>query len=93
MPDKENNLSEAWSDDLESALNDYHAFRTQKTPLEAKDFTAYHNACKAVLAHILMIKKMMNPMTQQNPETDFLNLLEQARKANHDENDENDSFD
>ena len=60
--------------------------------MEAKEFGAYHNACKAALAHILMIQKLMQMPATKDEEPSLLDLLEQARKATKDES-ECDSFD
>ena len=59
MADKKEILSAKWTDYLDKAIHDYHLFATQDSPMEAKEFTAHHNACKAALAHILMIQKLM----------------------------------
>ena len=92
MPDKKDILSVAWDDYLNKAIQDYHLFSTQSVPMEAKEFTAYHNACKAALAHILMIQKLMCDKEKSDIEPNFFDLLDQARKATNDE-ECNDSFD
>ena len=92
MSDKNNILSETWTDYLQKAIQDYHLFATQAAPLDAKEFTAHHNACKAALAHILMIQKLMLSKDEKNDEPDFFDLLDQARKATHEEY-QNDPFD
>ena len=91
MPDKKEDLSGAWSEYLNKAIKDYHLFATQVTPMEAKEFTAHHNACKAALAHILMIQKLMQPKENKSEDLNFFDLLEQARKETN-EPDNNDSF-
>ena len=91
MPDKENLLSCAWADYLNKAITDYHHFAKQSSPVEAKEFTAYHNACKAALAHILMIQKLMQTQENKSEDLNFFDLLEQARKETDGEDD--DSFD
>ena len=60
--------------------------------MEAKDFALYHNACKAALGHIAMIQKLMPAKEKGMTEPDLFDLLEQARKATND-TDEDDSFD
>ena len=92
MSDKTDILSEAWSDYLNKAIQDYHSFATQQAPLDAKDFATHHNACKAALAHILMIQKLMQPKEDKKEEPNFFDLLEQARKATDAEY-QDDSFD
>ena len=88
----DNDLSENWADFLKKAVTDYHLFAAQPSPTDAKEFIAHHNACKAVLSHILMLKKMMESETQKQSEPDLFSLLEQAREATH-EQDNDDSFD
>jgi len=92
MQDKKENLSDAWSDYFHKAMAGYCQFVQQNVSMDAKEFTAYHNACKAALAHILMIQKFMQPSSIKNEEPNLLDLLEQARKATNDENG-SDSFD
>ena len=92
MPDKKEDLSGAWSEYLNKAIKDYHLFATQVTPMEAKEFAAHHNACKAALAHVLMIQKLMQTKEDKTQEPNFFDLLEQARKETSDEDDEH-SFD
>lgn len=92
MSDKDEILSEKWTDYLTKAIRDYHLFATQIAPLDAKEFTAHHNACKAALAHILMIQKLIQPKENNNIEPNFFDLLEQAKKATN-EDAPDDSFD
>jgi hypothetical protein len=92
MQDKNKDLSGAWSDYFQKAVEGYGQFARQNVSMEAKDFGAYHNACKAALAHILMIQKLMQTSTAKEEEPNLLDLLEQARKATNDESD-SDSFD
>ena len=92
MSDKNDFLSEAWTDYLNKAIKDYHLFATQPSPLDAKEFTAHHNACKAALAHILMLQKLMQSKDEKTKEPDLFDLLEQARKATNEEY-QDDSFD
>ena len=66
MSDKDEILSEKRTDYLTKAIRDYHLFATQIAPLDAKEFTAHHNACKAALAHILMIQKLIQPKENTN---------------------------
>ena len=92
MSDKNDILSETWTDYLNKAIKDYHLFATQASPLDAKEFATHHNACKAALAHILMIQKLMQPKDEKKEEPNLFDLLEQARKAT-DEECQDDSFD
>ena len=94
MPEKDIFSSQAWLDELHKVVQDYHLFVHQNAPMEAKEFAAYHNACKAALAHILILKKFAQPPSQVTPasEMDLFDLLKQAQKATHDLGEENDSF-
>ena len=93
MPEKDIFSSQAWSDDLNKAIRDYHLFATQPVSQDTKEFIAYHNACKAALAHILLLKKLVFSTSQSELEPDFLTLLEQAQKATQQQGAEDDSFD
>ena len=93
MPEKDIFSSQAWSDDLNKAIQDYHLFATQPTSQDAKEFVAYHNACKAALAHILLLKKLVCSTSQSEAEPDFFTLLEQAQKATQEQGENDDSFD
>ncbi len=92
MQDHKEDLSEAWSDYFHKAVKGYCQFSNQNVSMDAKEFCAYHNACKAALAHILMIQKLMQTKSAKEAEPNFFDLLEQARKATDDECD-SDSFD
>ena len=92
MQDKMKDLSGAWADYFQKAMTGYCQFADQSVSMEAKEFGAYHNACKAALAHILMIQKLMQTPVSKEEEPNLLDLLEQARKATNDES-ESDSFD
>ncbi len=92
MSDKNHLLSETWTEYLNKAIQDYHSFATQASSLDAKEFTAHQNACKAALAHILMLQKLVQPKDEKTKEPDLFDLLEQARKAT-DEEYHDDSFD
>ena len=93
MLEKDIFSSQAWLNELNKAIQDYHLFVAQKTSLEPKEFMAYHNACKAALAHILILKKLVCAQEQSEIEPDFLTLLEQAQKATQQQGAEDDSFD
>ena len=92
MPAKELFSSVAWLEELNKVIQDYHLFAAQATPLEAKDFMAYHNACKAALAHILLLKKLAGTASHNEEEPDFLSLLQQAQKATQESGESDDSF-
>ena len=92
MSDKNDLLSQTWTDYLNKAIKDYHLFATQAFPLDAKEFMVHHNACKAALSHILMLQKLMQTKEEKTKEPDLFDLLEQARKATNEEY-QDDSFD
>ena len=93
MLEKDIFSSQAWLNGLSKAIQDYQVFATQKTSLDPKEFIAYHNACKAALAHILILKKLVCAEAQSETEPDFFALLEQAQKATQQQGAEDDSFD
>ena len=93
MPEKDLFSSQAWLDDLNKAVQDYHLFATQQVSQEAKEFSAYHNACKAALAHILLLKKLTCSAASAEAEPDLFALLEQAQKATQEQGESDDSFD
>lgn len=92
MPEKEIFSSAAWSEELNKVIRDYHLFISQPPSLEAKEFTAYHNACKAALSHILILKKLVGSKSQSETEPDFLELLAQAQKETQESGENDDSF-
>ena len=93
MPETEAFSSEAWSQELNKAVHDYHLFATQTTSLDAKEFMAYHNACKAALGHILILKKLIHSATEAEIAPDFLSLLTQAQKETSEREESDDPFD
>jgi len=93
MPDRNISQANDWNSFLTKAVQDYHHFATQSTPLDAKEFSAYHSACKAALSHILILKKLIETSSDNAPEQDLFSLLDNARKATYDSNDTDDSFD
>lgn len=93
MPDKKTFLSDDWSPFLNKAIQDYTVFSTQPVAMDAKEFTAHHNACKAALGHILILKKLVEVQTNNAMNPDFFSsLLNEARKATHDADDISDTF-
>ena len=92
MPGQDIFASQAWLQELNKAVQDYHLFVHQSAPLDAKEFAAYHNACKAALAHILILKKLIQVPVQSEPETDLFDLLKQAQKETDETGDADDSF-
>ncbi|HEY8964274.1 MAG TPA: hypothetical protein VIN59_07420 [Alphaproteobacteria bacterium] len=45
-------------DAIDYALQSYRGFYHQFQPIEAKDFSAHHTACKAAIAHIELLLKL-----------------------------------
>lgn len=67
---------------LEKLISQYGDFLTQPAPTEAKEFTAYHNACKAVLGHLGLLMKIISvPAEQTDPDVqDLVALIQTARR-------------
>ena len=87
MLEKEIFAPDKWPSFLQKAVRDYTLFSEQSSPLEAKDFITYHNACKAALGHILLIYKILQAIPDTEEKESLLSLLDQARKATHDTED------
>ena len=65
---------------LKKMLVQYQNFLEQPVSLEAKNFTAYHNACKSVLGHIsILLKLLQNDPNASKDEPDLLALIERAK--------------
>ena len=64
----------------QKVLNDYQLFIKQDVSLESKEFTAYHNACKSALAHLLLLTKLIQPMPEspEQTEKDWADLVKNA---------------
>ena len=93
MSDRNISSAADWNSFLTKATQDYYHFAMQSTPLDAKEFSAFHSACKAALGHILILKKLIESSLNKTTEPDLFSLLENARKATYDPNDTDDSFD
>lgn len=73
---------------LEKAIQSYQAFAKENCPMDAKEFNAYHSACKAALLHIALLGKILDKSeTTPNQEPDLLDLIHQAKEDLKDEND------
>ena len=57
--------------------------------MQAKDFNAYHSACKSALLHIALLVKILDLPKDKNEtqQNDLLDLIHQAKKDLKDEND------
>ena len=83
--------SEKWTVFLEKTMEDYRQFCQQPAPEDAKSFMVYHNACKAVLGHLLLIRKIMEN-NSSSPDVDALISLMAQAKREVENDDESDSF-
>ncbi|MBQ7413337.1 MAG: hypothetical protein IJV07_03570 [Alphaproteobacteria bacterium] len=79
----EKDLTDCCRDGLNRALASYRRFQTSEAPLDAKGFTAYHNACKAALLHIAVLLKLVPPdsQTNQNRAGDWLAAAQAALRS------------
>ena len=82
MPDKQIFLSEMLMPVLDKTLQHYLSFTEQPPVSDTKEFTAYHNACKAALAHIVLLDKLTKHPNQNETQINLLDLIEQAEKEN-----------
>ncbi len=66
---------------LKKMLAQYQDFLNQPVSLDAKEFTAYHNACKSVLGHVSILLKLIQSENTRfkEDEPDLLSLLENAK--------------
>ena len=74
---------------LEKAIQTYQTFANADCPMQAKDFNAYHTACKSALLHIALLVKILDLSKKENipVQTDLLDLIHQAKEDLKDEND------
>ena len=74
---------------LEKAIQTYQPFANADCPMQAKDFNAYHTACKSALLHIALLVKILDLSKKENipVQTDLLDLIHQAKEDLKDEND------
>ena len=74
---------------LEKAVQTYQNFANADCPMQAKDFNAYHTACKSALLHIALLVKILDLSKKENipVQTDLLDLIHQAKEDLKDEND------
>lgn len=80
MSDKPTDLSEYLKAGLDQAVQEYVNFKKNDIPTDAKGFTAYHNACKAVLTHIALLMKLIQG-THKPTETMTTDWIEMAERA------------
>ena len=73
---------------LEKAVQSYQAFAGENCPMDAKEFNAYHSACKAALLHIALLEKILDKSEiPLHEEPNLLDLIHQAKEDLKDEND------
>ena len=73
---------------MEKAVQSYQAFAGENCPMDAKEFTSFHGACKAALLHIALLDKMLDKSeVPPNQEPNLLDLIHQAKEDLKDEND------
>ena len=80
-----------WTAFLQKTMADYRQFCQQPAPDDAKSFMLYHNACKAVLAHLLMIRKIIEGSSVCSDTNTLVELLKQAQREVQNDTDD-DSF-
>lgn len=66
---------------IEKVLNDYQQLIKQAAPLDPKEFTAYQNACKSALAHLMLLTKLIQNEPEQMEEPFFQNWAEAIQNA------------
>lgn len=69
---------------LEHALATYDALWQESIPMDAKGFTAFHNACKAVLSHIALLERLIRleqPFDASHQDTRLEDWIQKARAA------------
>ena len=82
MTDNITSLSETLRPAFYQTLKRYLDFTAQTPGLEPKDCTAYHNACKAALAHLILLEKLIKHPNSDDAQMNLLDLIEQAKEEN-----------
>ena len=78
---------------LTQALASYETFLAKEDWSDAKEFNAYHSACKAVLGHIALLMKLTQEPQTPATDTNLSDWLDKAKKAIATEEDFNNDFD
>jgi len=73
---------------LDKAVQSYQDFVRFSPSMDAKEFNAYHSACKSALMHIGLLEKLIEAKQEQNPVQ--LNLSDWINSARQELKDEND---
>ena len=92
MTDKKIPLSEMLMPVFDKTLQHYISFTHQTPASDTKEFTAYHNACKAALAHIVLLDKLTRQQNQNETQPNLLDLIAQAEKETENDNISPDEF-
>ena len=77
------NILKSLQKGLNRAIESYNVLISEEIPSDAKNFAAYHNACKAALTHIALATKMSEYLrSQEEPDnTDWLELARETLKT------------
>ena len=59
-----------WAVFLEKAVQSYQTFASSPPPMDAKEFNAYHGACKSALMHIALLEKLIELNPEKPPDSD-----------------------
>jgi len=78
-----NLLSQALPSAFARSVISYTEFSCKNPPDNAKDFIAYHNACKAALGHIGALVKIKDVCAKNSPAEKSQSLEELLRQARH----------
>lgn len=78
---------------LNQALASYETFLAKEDWSDAKEFNAYHSACKAVLGHIALLIKLTQDPPTPTTDTTLSDWLKKAKEAMTTQEDLNDDFD
>lgn len=77
-----------WAVFLEKAVQSYQTFASSPPPMDAKEFNAYHGACKSALMHIALLEKLIELNPEKPPDSFPLDeWIQAARQELKNEND------
>ncbi|MBR4927826.1 MAG: hypothetical protein IKY98_05825 [Alphaproteobacteria bacterium] len=78
---------------LKKALASYKEFLAKETWTDAKEFSAYHSACKNVLSHIALLIKLSADGEEENKDNPLFDWTQKAKNALQEMEDLNVDFD
>ena len=78
---------------LKKALASYEEFLAKETWTDAKEFSAYHSACKNVLSHIALLIKLSADGEEQIKDNLLFDWTQKAKNALREMEDLNVDFD